>query len=345
MSFSAMRLGTVLAGALFVVSAALAQSGSPVDRWRQGNGLADDYADFNTHLIQIQTVKSIPFFSKTPTDRLSAIRGYYQSVRTGDVRSAATSLKNDFSNGGLVRDVGIAAMTQVLTQMSQGKSLNESVSSTVKYITTPEYFVGNLMGGTLGAALGSMIPVPIVGGFLGQLLVQVPTMTGAMLGSNVGAKIVHGIRQKNLDMGEVMASIDWTTLIFQSVGATAGMMLGAGLPSPFLGQLVGGVIGSSVGLSVSKWIKGKLHLGDTGSDYNELYPVDSQGQPIFLPLKAPAAPGTTATGVGAEQRKADLYRGYVAAEQAGRREEAARFFAEYQAACQAGAPAVVAPVR
>lgn len=280
---------TLALGLLVWVASACAQS-NPVDSWRKGTSLSDRYSDFNTHLMQVQTVKSLPFFTKTPTQRMSAIRGYYSQVRQGNVRSAATSLHNDFSNGALAKDVAIAAMTQVLTQVSQGKSMDDAVSSTVRYLMTPEYIIGNLMGGVAGAALGTMIPIPVVGGFLGQLIAQVPTMTGAMLGSNMGARIVHGIRNGDLDMGQILRNIDWLSLGFQSVGATAGMMLGNALPVPFLGQLVGGVMGASAGSAAAKWVKSKIGLGHPDQDYVDVPDYDPLTVP---PVRWPA--GGTAT--------------------------------------------------
>lgn len=321
---------TLALGLTVSLASAFAQS-NPVDTWRRGTGLSDRYSDFNTHLMQVQTVKSLPFFSKTPTERMSAIRGYYSQVRQGNVRSAATSLNNDFSNGALAKDVAIAAMTQVLTQVSQGKSMDDAVSSTVRYLMTPEYIFGNLMGGVAGAALGTMIPIPVVGGFLGQLIAQVPTMTGAMLGSNMGAKIVHGIRRGDLDVGQVIRSIDWLSLGFQSVGATAGMLLGNSLPVPFLGQLVGGVMGASAGSTAAKWVKRRFGLAHPDQDYVDLPEYDPLvAPPVRWPPSgttggnatqttsfAPAAPSTDPAAL--KTRLDEAQRRYAQREQAGDR--------------------------
>jgi hypothetical protein len=331
-------VGATLAAALLAALAgacgpALAQS-SPVDRWQRGAALGDQYSDFNTHLIHVQTVKSIPFFGKTGTGKLSAIRGYYRSARAGNVRSAGTSFRNDFGNGALAKDVAIAMTTQVLTQISQGRSVDESVGASFRYLTSAEYLLGNLMGGTLGAALGTMIPVPVLGGVLGQLVTQVPTMAGAMLGSNVGAKIVHGVRRGDLDLGAVLASVDWMNLTFQSVGATAGMLAGNSLPVPFLGQIVGGVIGGSVGLRASRWVKRRLGLAGDGQDFIDV--------PEFAPAgwsgpAGPAAPHATGASTGVRpddllhETKAQLYRSFVEAERLGARSEAAEILARYQA--------------
>ena len=327
---------------LCLASGALAQGTGLGDRIGKASSLGDQYSDFNTRLMTIQTVKSLPFFNKTPTERLSAIRGYYDSARTGNVRGVASSVQNDFSNGGLVKDVGIALATNVLTQVSQGKSIDDSVSKTISYMTTPEYLLGNLMGGTMGAALGSLIPVPIVGGFLGQLMMNVPAMTGAMLGSNVGSKFVHGVRTRNLDMGEIVRSLDWTSLIFQSIGATAGMLIGNSLPVPFLGQLVGGVLGGTLGLKVATWVKARLHIGTTASDWiatPQYDPAKIQLPPwASIPgaipptsgaSSAPAAPVSTASVV--ELQMKDAMRRYTDAEQAGAKPVATRAFAEYAA--------------
>jgi hypothetical protein len=324
----------VLLAGLICASSACAQL-SPADHWKRGTGLSDRYADFNTHLMQVQTVKSIPFFNKTPTQRMSAIRGYYSSVRTGNVGGAASSLKGDFTSGALLKDVAIASMTQVLTQVSQGKSMDQAVSSTARYLMTPEYLIGNLMGGIGGAALGALIPVPFVGGFLGQVIAQVPTMTGAMLGSNMGAKIVHGIRNGNLDMGEVLRSIDWLSLGFQSVGATAGMLLGSTLPVPFLGQLVGGVIGGGAGSAAAKWLKGKFGLKQPDQDYIDLPQYDPITTPVtWLPATIPGtaanfAPAAPTTDPASLQAKLDeAHRQYARLEQSGDRAGAAK---QYQA--------------
>ena len=350
---------------------ARAQTGPGLgDRIGKAGSLGNEYSDFNTRLMQIQTVKSLPFFNKTPTERMSAVRGYYSAVRQGDVRGAAGSLKNDFSNGGLAKDVGIAMMTNVLTQVSQGKSIDESVSKTIQYMMTPEYLIGNLLGGTLGAALGSMIPIPVVGGFLGQVIAGVPTMTGAMAGSNLGSKIVHGIRNGNLNMGDIMKSVDWTSLAFQSVGATAGMIIGNGLPVPFLGQLVGGVLGGSVGLKAATWVKGKLHIGQGAQDWiatpaiTGAQPVDWNQLPAWarttgasvvgagaglggLGLGATTgttsaaasrpttgarfAPAAPVTSAGSlDEQAQDALGRYADAERAGQKSEAATAFARYQ---------------
>src|SRR5437763_1705312 len=107
----------VLALVLPACLLAQGQTISPVNAWQHQGGLSDQYSDFNTHMIQIQTVKSIPFFNKTPTERMSAIRGYYSEMRQGNLRNAGTSLRSDWVNGGLVTDVAIGMATQVFTQV------------------------------------------------------------------------------------------------------------------------------------------------------------------------------------------------------------------------------------
>lgn len=349
-----------------ILAAAPVAAQSIGDHITKGGNLGEQYSDFNSRLMQIQTVKSLPFFNKTPSQRASAVRGYYQSVRTGDVRGFGSSVKADFSNGGIAKDVGIALATQVLTQVSQGKSMDEAVSKTVRYMMTPEYLIGNLMGGIAGAALGSLIPVPGFGGFAGKLIGGVPAMTGAMLGSNIGAKIVHGIRNGNLDMGEIMGSIDWISLGFQSVGATAGMLIGSSLPVPFLGQLVGGVLGGQLGGTAAKWVKGKFGITtdqdwiDT-PDFDGVEPIDWRDIPPWMRNTgagvagagagiagavgvgagtaavtptgtaasfAPAAPVTTAS---LDDRASDALRRYTEAEKAGDKVKASTAYAEYQA--------------
>lgn len=354
-----------------VLAAAPVAAQSIGDHITKGGSLGEQYSDFNQRLMQIQTVKSLPFFNKTPQQRASAVRGYYQSVRTGDVRGFGSSVKADFSNGGIAKDVGIALMTQVLTQVSQGKSMDEAVSKTVRYMMTPEYLIGNLMGGIAGAALGSMIPIPGVGGFLGQLIGGVPTMTGAMLGSNLGSKIVHGIRNGNLDMGEIVKSIDWISLGFQSVGATAGMIAGSALPVPFLGQLVGGVVGGQLGSTAAKWVKGKLNIGQPDQDwistpdFDGVEPIDWRDIPPWMrdaganvagagmgavgsiglgastgtvaagrtlpPRSASFAPAAPVTTGSLDEKASDALRRYTEAERAGDKAKAATAYAEYQA--------------
>ena len=340
-----MRNLTILRAVLLVTALAGAVSAQTVslgDRIGKTGNLSNEYSDFNTRLIQIQTVKSLPFFNKTPTERLSAIRGYYTDARDGNYGKAAGSVKDDFTNGGLVKDVGIAMMTQVLTQVSQGKSMNDAVSQTVQYIMSPEYLIGNLMGGTLGAALGSLIPVPVVGGFLGQLIANVPAMTGAMLGSNIGSKSVNGIRNGDFSLGAIFKSIDWVSLGFQSVGATAGMILGSALPVPFLGQLVGGVLGGAAGLAVAKLAKQVLHLSSPAQDWiasgqydpstNVKVPVPAWATSVtgvVTNASAPAAPVSSVTDL--DQQVQDAMRRYTSAEATGDKTAASTAYAQYAA--------------
>jgi len=302
--------------------------------------LDGEYASFNEHLLHVQTVKSIPFFQMAPGQRASAVRGYVNSIRSGDMRSGASSLRNDFGNGALIHDVAIAMTTQILTQMSQGKSFGDSVHETYSYVKTPEYLIGNLMGGTLGAAAAAMIPVPLVGGILGQFLVQVPTMAGAMLGSQTGANLIHQVRQGTIDPLQILRQIDWMNLLFQSMGATAGMMIGQATGIRFLGPVVGGVLGGQLGMTVSKWMKDKFGIGSTDQDYvqNTSYPGSGltvgggvrppDGEPGGLEPVLNLENTTDLTWIGS--RRDEVYKLYLDALLAGDDLHARLYFAEYK---------------
>jgi hypothetical protein len=322
-----MRPRLLLAASLLLaLPGLLLAQGSPVDTWRRGAGLGDEYSEFNTHLIQVQTIKAIPFFQLTPAQRYDRLKGYYQTARQGGVKQAGGSARQDFSSGTLVKDVAIAFLTTVLTQMSQGRTADESITRTMKYLSSAEYVVGNLVGGTLGAALGAMVPVPLFGGFAGNLMLGVPMMAGAMLGSNVGSKLVSQIRHGDVDLAGIFASIDWLDFTMQAVGATAGMLLGDGLGVPFFGQVVGGVLGGTIGLKISGWLKEHLLHRAPGT-------FTAPALAAMPSIAAHSAAGGLAAPVASASStlasRGAVSRAYLGAERDGRRDEAAALYHRY----------------
>ncbi len=225
--------------------------------------LGREFDQMNRHLTQIHAVKSLPFFKLSRTQRYNRLSSYAKQAKGGQVKALAGDVSKDFFQGGIVKDVGIVALTSVMTRMAQGETLDESISNTWEYVTTSQFFFGQIFGGMFGAALGAMIPVPMVGGLAGQIIAGVPMMTGAMLGGTMGYNLIDAIKAGDVNLIELVKSVDYLNLFCQAVGSTIGMTLGTLVPVPGLGSIIGGVIGGNLGMRLALWLRKKAGFGST----------------------------------------------------------------------------------
>ena len=223
--------------------------------------LGSEFDQMNRHITQIHAVKSLPFFKLSQAQRYDRLSSYATKARGGQVKSLAGDVSKDFFQGGIVKDVGIVALTSIMTRMAQGETLDESISNTWEYVTTSQFFFGQIFGGMFGAALGAMVPVPMLGGIAGQIIAGVPMMTGAMLGGTMGYNLIDQIKAGDVNLVQLLKSVDYINLFCQAVGSTIGMTVGTLLPVPGLGSVIGGVIGGNLGMRFAMWLRQKAGFG------------------------------------------------------------------------------------
>mgnify|MGYP001554263790 CR=1 FL=1 len=239
--------------------------------------LGSEFDKMNRHITQIHAVKSLPFFKLSHSQRYDRLSSYATKARGGQMKSLGGDVSKDFFQGGIVKDVGIVALTSVMTRMAQGETLDESISNTWEYVTTSQFFFGQIFGGMFGAALGAMIPVPMIGGLAGQIIGGVPMMTGAMLGGTLGYNLIDQIKAGDVNLVQLLQSVDYVNLFCQALGSTIGMTVGTLLPVPGLGSVIGGVIGGNLGMRFAMWLRQKAGFGAKSEARPSSTTVDGSG--------------------------------------------------------------------
>jgi len=162
------------------------------------------------------------------------------------VARAVDSVRRDFLHGGLVLDVAVTAGLSIVSRVTSGESLGESLGDTATYLTSGTFLVGDVLGGVVGAALGSMIPIPgswAAAGLFGQALASLPALGGAMLGAQVGIAAFTLWREGRLTLSNLSAAVDLVGTTARAVGASIGMAVGCLVPLPVVGPLLGGIVG------------------------------------------------------------------------------------------------------
>lgn len=196
---------------------------------------------------------------ETIEDRLTPLK---QSWTRGGPAAAVETLHRDFVKGGLLINVGIAAGMGLVSGIGSGKSLQESTGDTVRTLATPEFLVGNLLGGTLGAVAGSMLPIPAVlaaSGAMGSFLSILPAMGLAIAGAHIGETVVSLVRRDQFSLKNLWNELPLFDIIAGGAGASLGVTIGSLVfPGP-IGGMVGGLVGGWLASHALRALVGRPH--------------------------------------------------------------------------------------
>jgi len=164
------------------------------------------------------------------------------------------------TGGMILSSVAITAGLDVVDEMRQGGSFEDGCSAALTHITSPVFYVGELLGATVGATLGAAIPLPAFvasGSFFGSVVGRLPVLGGAMLFATLGATAVDLWQRDALTFDALLDAVDVPQLSGQVIGAAVGSALASVLiPVPGLATLVGGVLGGMAGGMVATWLTG-----------------------------------------------------------------------------------------
>jgi len=284
--------------------------------------LGKEYQEMNLKISQVHVASSIPFVQLSPSQRVAHMSGYVTDLRGRRFGKVASSLSADFSKGSLVSEVGVELATSIFTRMAEGATMDESIEATWNYVASSEFVFGQLICGIGGAVVGALIPVPLVGGIAGQILSTIPMVAGASLGGQLGYGAVEGFKQGRFDLLALLKSVDYIALTCQSIGSAAGMVLGAFLPVPGLGPVIGGVIGGNLGLKLAGWLRQKC-MGAAAEAAERPADDATEGSGTTeVAVTTTATTATAATPAELQARRDQAYRAYVAAEASGDRDQA-----------------------
>ena len=175
------------------------------------------------------------------------------------------SRKTSFTKGvagSILSNVAITTGMLVVDKMRQGGSFGEGVDSALSYITSPVFYLGDMLGALGGAAIGSMVPLPAFaysGSLIGNMVGRLPVLGGAMLFATLGATAVQLWQDGNFSFSNLLAAIDLPLMSGQILGASIGAALGTVLlPIPGLGSLIGGIAGGMLGGKIAQWLSGRF---------------------------------------------------------------------------------------
>ena len=185
--------------------------------------------------------------------------GYKGKWVGGGIDGMKESIRYDAFRGGLFVDVGISAVTGLISRMSSGDSLSESLKGTLGTIASTEFIFGDLLGGTLGAAIGASVPLPAAiqtMGAFGKFLGALPGVSLAIAGSQFGYGAVSLAKRGQFSLTTLFNEVKPGLVIGQAIGAAVGMTVGSMiLPGP-LGAMLGGIVGGMIGSKLATWIFG-----------------------------------------------------------------------------------------
>ncbi len=281
--------------------------------------------------------------------RRSGVAEAVPAAPAGSLGRAKASLQYDFARGGIFRDVAITLGMSIYNRISSGGTFHEGLQDAMAYVTSPVFYIGDLMGGVLGAALGAAVPIPgalAARGLLGAMAASVPTVAGAMIMSQLGAVAVQLIMEGRFSMGALLGSIDWVMTGGQIIGSVIGATLASALfPGATLAAILGGIAGGVLGTKLVSWL--------TGGDPASMSPFDRRsayggGRWAQHPWRGPAPmePGASAAGPAAPAASVDsidalkaavdaAYKEFVAADGVQARKEALKRYLEVRKAYDA----------
>ena len=164
--------------------------------------------------------------------------------------------------GSVLSNVAITTGMIVADKMRQGGTFKEGVDSALSYVTSPVFYLGDMLGALGGAAIGSMVPLPAFaysGSLIGNMVGRLPVLGGAMLFATLGATAVQLYQNGNFSVKNLLAAIDLPLMSGQILGASIGAALGTALlPIPGLGSLIGGIAGGMLGGKIAQWLTGRF---------------------------------------------------------------------------------------
>ncbi len=179
-------------------------------------------------------------------------------------KHAVGKTKGSFTRGvagSILSNTAITTGMIVVDKMRQGATFKEGVDSALSYITSPVFYLGEVLGAVSGAAIGSMIPLPAFaasGSLIGNMVGRLPVLGGAMLFATLGATAVQLYQEGNFSIKNLIAAIDLPVMTGQILGASVGAALASALiPIPGLGSLIGGIAGGIIGGKIAEWLSGR----------------------------------------------------------------------------------------
>lgn len=199
---------------------------------------------------EIAPIQSIDLYHKSE-DR---IRNIEHGLKDG-VDTARGTIKNSFSPKGIARTVSVNLIWNLSYQVLNDSqfSIRDAFRSVFSIRTAAE-----VVAGTVSAAAGqiaapmiaSFIPVPIVANFVSSML---PTFAG-WYGGGVGSSLASG-----MSFRESLKSVDIPAMMAGIAGFKAGSALGAMIPIPFLGPIIGGILGHWVAGNIFQRVSSIFH--------------------------------------------------------------------------------------
>jgi len=185
--------------------------------------------------------------------------GYKGKWTGGGIDGVKQSLRYDAFRGGILVDAGMSAITGLISRMSTGESLKDSVTGTLGAIISTEFVFGDLLGGTIGAAMGAAIPLPAAlqtMGAFGRFLGVLPGVSLAIAGSQFGYGAVSLMKRGQFSLATLFNEVKPGLVIGQAIGAAVGMTIGTLLiPGP-IGAMLGGIVGGMIGSKFATMIFG-----------------------------------------------------------------------------------------
>jgi hypothetical protein len=215
----------------------------------------DKFKNFKGNVVDQSGWKEV----KASISSKDGFLGYKGKWTGGGIEGIKESLKYDAFRGGLFVDVGISAVTGMISRMGTGESFSESLKGTVGSIASIEFVFGDLLGGTLGAALGAAIPLPAAlqtMGAFGRFLGVLPGVSLAIAGSQFGFGAVSLLKRGQFSLSTLFNEVKPGLVIGQAIGAAVGMTIGTMLlPGP-IGAMLGGIVGGMIGSKIATLLFG-----------------------------------------------------------------------------------------
>jgi hypothetical protein len=215
----------------------------------------DRFKDFSKRAVKESGFKEV----KASISSKDGFLGYKGKWTGGGIDGIKESIKYDAFRGGLFVDVGISAVTGLISRMSSGDSLSESLKGTLGAIASTEFVFGDLLGGTLGAAVGAAIPLPAAlqtMGAFGRFMGALPGVGLAIAGSQFGYGAVSLMKRGQFSFETLFNEVKPGLVIGQAIGAAVGMTIGTMLlPGP-IGAMLGGIVGGMIGSQLATMIFG-----------------------------------------------------------------------------------------
>lgn len=205
------------------------------------------------------SIIALPEQGKVLTESSAAVAN---SAELSRVDKAVQSVKNSFSPASIARAAGVSLVWDLTYQILEGDELD--LAGAIDRVLTLGTFTGMAGGTIMGAmaqvvtpALTSLIPVPGIAAALNSF---VPVLAG-FTGHSVGRQLGDGV-----SFLDAVRSIDLASTAAGVLGYQAGAALGALIPIPFFGSMIGGIVGYWAGQKIYDVVRGFFRPDETPPD-------------------------------------------------------------------------------